>query len=592
MALGAFALERFVQGRTEHFPQFLLGLAVQRHGLGFGLPALLQGFDGVHTQNRRRTHLPGFFDQGLASLDAGFLGCFQAGRCVLEDRLPLRLHFAKRLLVEVTGIAPAVGKLVQGPQLGAPVIAIGMGCGPRFDFFHQDHALGTVLGRFFFHLLQPGHHRLVGLVASGVKTPPKGRVGQAALVGLLPAFAQHSQFVLQLAPAQGGHFFSVQQGLGLGDQTLAHLVGQPALPAFAVARIGQGFVNALVQCGVKIFAVHLEGFAQRRDGLQSQSACGRLGLHNLLLQSFEHPGHGLQGLLAQKLALRRVHFGFGGLVLTDGVFDGLFGRRHRTRGCGWGRAGGQDLPTQTSDFIGPHRHRRHGRRRIGQGLLRQGQGGRKPFPYRQQLALRSVELGGVLHLHTGPNRVGLELLGLALPLGHVRLQTRLAGLGFGNRFGGQDLNALGQQDGGFTLHHHLVLHIFHALDHFGQTLLPTGQGLARQRGTGFGGVALPGHGVAHVQARSLQKLLSLQRPVGDQGFLAFGAFEFIELFFEHFGRAFVAPRHFLKHLAQHLGLGVRQQPLAQAGAAFAGCGGGESAPGQLVEGGQVKRLGR
>jgi hypothetical protein len=79
-AICAFALESFVQRGAEHLPQFLFGLAVQRHRLGFHLPALLQGFDSVHTQSRCRAHFARFVDQGLATLNAGFLRRFEAGR--------------------------------------------------------------------------------------------------------------------------------------------------------------------------------------------------------------------------------------------------------------------------------------------------------------------------------------------------------------------------------------------------------------------------------------------------------------------------------------------------------------------------------
>ncbi len=75
MTLSAFALERFIQGCAEHFPQFLFCFTVQRHSLGFDLPALLQGFDRVHAQSGCGTQFSGFIDQGLTALDAGFLGC-------------------------------------------------------------------------------------------------------------------------------------------------------------------------------------------------------------------------------------------------------------------------------------------------------------------------------------------------------------------------------------------------------------------------------------------------------------------------------------------------------------------------------------
>ena len=69
-------------------------------------------------------------------------------------------------------------------------------------------------------------------------------------------------------------------------------------------------------------------------------------------------------------------------------------------------------------------------------------------------------------------------LGLVLPLRYIGLQAGLSTQRLGQRFGRQDLNALGQQHGRFALHHDLVLQVFHALDHFSQALLEASQRLA------------------------------------------------------------------------------------------------------------------
>ena len=82
-------------------------------------------------------------------------------------------------------IAPTVCKLVQGTQLSSPVITFRMGHSPSLDFVHEEHTLCTVVGRLFFHLLEPSQHGFVGFVASGVKTLPQRVVRHAALVGLL-----------------------------------------------------------------------------------------------------------------------------------------------------------------------------------------------------------------------------------------------------------------------------------------------------------------------------------------------------------------------------------------------------------------------
>ena len=84
-------------------------------------------------------------------------------------------------------------------------------------------------------MLQPGQHGFVGLIASGIKTLPQRVVGQAALVNLLPAVAQMAQLVLHFSATHGGGFVGIEQGFGLRDQVGAHLIGQPALPAFGIA---------------------------------------------------------------------------------------------------------------------------------------------------------------------------------------------------------------------------------------------------------------------------------------------------------------------------------------------------------------------
>jgi hypothetical protein len=88
------------------------------------LPTLLQGFDSVNTQGRCRAELTRFVDQGLTAFNAGFLCGFQADRRGFENNFPLPLHFAKGFLAQVSGIAPTVGKLVQGAQLATPVLAL------------------------------------------------------------------------------------------------------------------------------------------------------------------------------------------------------------------------------------------------------------------------------------------------------------------------------------------------------------------------------------------------------------------------------------------------------------------------------------
>ena len=195
---------------------------------------------------------------------------------------------------------------------------------------------------------------------------------------------------------------------------------------------------------------------------------------------------------------------------------------------------------------------------------------------------RSVQLRWVFQLDAGPGAALRQGLCLVLPLRHIGLQAGLTAQGLGQRFGGQNLNALGQQHRCFALHHDLVLQVFHALDHFGQAMFEARQGFARQRRSGFGGVSLPGQRIGHVQTRRLQQLFGFLGPLGGQCFLAMQALEFVEFFFEQLGHALVSARQFTIDLGHQIIRRLGQQPIAQAGTALAGSWGIEKPCGQGV----------
>ena len=225
-------------------------------------------------------------------------------------------------------------------------------------------------------------------------------------------------------------------------------------------------------------------------------AFGDFGFHRR-----QHRQHRLGGLLAQRLALRRVQFGFGRLGL-------LFAFRRSLsaccpRGCG-GCRGFHHFTTQGAQLIGPHQHLRQGCGGIGMCGRGLRQSGFKSLPDTLQLAARSVQLGRELHVHAGPAGLFGQGLGLLLPLGHIGLQCGMHRLGFFPALGGQDFHTLRQQDRSFALHHHLVLQVVHGFHHFGQLHLEAGQGLARQRGAGFGGITLPSQGIGNVEAGTAQ----------------------------------------------------------------------------------------
>ena len=182
-------------------------------------------------------------------------------------------------------------------------------------------------------------------------------VGQTTLVNLLPAFAQLAQFVLHFSATHGRRFFRIEQGLGLGHQALTHLVGTPALPALRVPCCGQGQVDSFVQRRVQIFAVCFQGCLQL-----GQAIGGGLALSHLFFQGFQHLSDGLVGLLTQGLALGRIHFGFGRL----GLFGGIACARRTSACVARGRMClGHHFTAQAANFVGPHRHWRHGQRGIG-----------------------------------------------------------------------------------------------------------------------------------------------------------------------------------------------------------------------------------
>ena len=111
-------------------------------------------------------------------------------------------------------------------------------------------------------------------------------------------------------------------------------------------------------------------------------------------------------------------------------------------------------------------------------------------------------------------------MGLLLPVRHIRLQQLVGSVCLFQAFGRQDFNALRQQHSGFALHHHLVLQIFNRFDFFIQMQLQTGKGFTRQRGTRFGGITLPCHGIGNVQTRCSEHGIGTLGPLCGQDVLS------------------------------------------------------------------------
>ena len=202
----------------------------------------------------------------------------------------------------------------------------------------------------------------MGFVARFIKALPHGMVGCAALVGLLPLFAQGAQGFLHLAPANGLPFRALEQSFGLGYQTFAQLVGTPALPAFQLAGCGQRRMGLVLQLVVNDLAKLLQGVAQRTG---STGTGLPVPFGNLRFQGCQHLPHGVVGLGTDF----RVHLGFG-------LLGSRLLHRHAAR-C--------------TQLIGPYGNGWQCCRRILCGGDRLRQSSLKSIPDQQQLTARRFQ---------------------------------------------------------------------------------------------------------------------------------------------------------------------------------------------------------
>jgi hypothetical protein len=90
------------------------------------------------------------------------------------------------------------------------------------------------------------------------------------------------------------------------------------------------------------------------------------------------------------------------------------------------------------------------------------------------------------------------------------------------RLGGQDLDALRDQDRGFTLNLDAVLQVLNGLDAVNQELSASGQRLPRKGSASFGGVALPSLRLMNVKGCLCQQLLRFFDPHGVHIFWGMG----------------------------------------------------------------------
>ena len=544
LALGRLALECLVDRLAKRVPQLLLLAPVDRDRLRLGLPALLQGLHRIDTQFREGAQHLGLVDHCLTPHQAGLLHRLERRRRTGDRRLPQRLQLREHLFADMPAVAPAVAELVQHPIKAAPVVVQRrrVGSAPGLDLVDQCQPLRAVFGRLRLHLLQPGLHHLVRLVAGFVETLPHRVVRNTALVGLLPLLAQRTQRLLHLAATDGLPGRTGQQTLGLGHQFLAQLIGAPALPSFQLAGRRQGRVCLVFQAVIDDSAEFFQCIAQR-----SRCASARLAmpLGNLLFQLRQR----VADLGVCLLAKLRVNPGFL-----------RFGQRFDGESAG------------LAQLVGPHRNRGQRRRRVRGRSDRLGQGTLKRVPNHQQLPARGLQQRGELQVDAGPVGVGLQFCRLRLPVRNVSAQRLPDGLGGLPGFGRQHLDALGQQHGCFTLYLHAVLQVLDHLDPVCQLTLDCQQRLLAKGRSGFCRIALPGQRVGDVELGNRQQTLGLAQPFRRHQFLPLGAPYFIEPFSHRPSGALVARTKLAKDLLQLLLGRIPCQPCAHTGCAFAGCG--------------------
>ena len=559
--VGRLAIERLVNRLAESIPQLLFVLAVQRHGLRLGLPALLQRLDRIDAQHGRCAQCRRFIDHGVAAGQAVFLCCLQRRSGQGNGLLPLRLQFGKQLFAHMATLAPAVTKLEQSAVHTLPVGRCGVRLRPGLDLFDQRQALRLVLSRFGADLVQPGLDDLVCGVAGLVKFLPQGVVGSAALVCLFPLVTQVAQGLLHLAATQGLPFGAIEQCLGLGDEVFAHLVGAPALPALQLARSHQCGVHLLLQRVVDVFAVDLEHGPQGGCGTGTGLA---MTFSRFLFQRCQGFAHHLCGLFHHLGG----HLGLGG-----------------SRRFGCSRSGsslGRQAPRGTQ-LIGPHGHGGQRRCSVFSRCGRLGHGGLEGFPDHQQLGAGGIQQRGEAGFHAHPAGVARQLLGLLLPASNVGAQQFECRMGIAPGLGREHFNALCEQHGGFALHLHAVLQVFddlHAVSHLD---LEQRQRLPRQGRTGLGRIALPSQGVCNIELGGGQQRLGFLSPFGGDRFLPLGPADFIQALAHGTGGPLVTAAQLLEDFLQLFWRGLGGQPVTDAGGALARRGGRKSAAGQRVE---------
>ena len=190
----------------------------------------------------------------------------------------------------------------------------------------------------------------------------------------------------------------------------------------------------------------------------------------------------------------------------------------------------QGHTTRHAQFVGPHRHRRQGRCGVAGGSHGLRQSALERIPHQEQLRARSVQQRRELGLDTGPVGVTGQGHSLRLPMVHISMQGLKHGLRVAPGFGGQDLNALGQQHRRFALHLHPMLQVFNDLNPVAKLSFEGRQRLLAQWRARFGGITLPGHGIGNVEFGQGQQGLRLVSPFLRNRLLALAALDLFKFF--------------------------------------------------------------
>ena len=138
----------------------------------------------------------------------------------------------------------------------------------------------------------------------------------------------------------------------------------------------------------------------------------------------------------------------------------------------------------------------------------------------------------------------------------IHMQGLKGRLSVDQGLGGEQFNALRQQNRRFALHLRAMLQIFNLFHALVQARPQRRQRLFGQGRTSLGRIALPSQGIGNIELASGQQALCFIGPFLRNMLLRGAALEFIELFAQRFGCALVAVRKLFEDFLHLLGRGM------------------------------------